>query len=313
MTITSQPAATQSNLNPASVASNKPSRPVLLAVLAHPDDESFGMGGTLAYYSRRGVDTYLVCATRGEAGEVDETLLHGYHSIAERREAELRCAAGKLGLHGVTFLDYRDSGMQGSPANQHPQALVAQPLGQVAHKIAMNIRRLQPDVVVTFDPIGGYLHPDHIAVHRATVQAMDLANDPSAPNMDGLAPFAPKKLYYQTIPRGFMRLMIHILRLFGRDPHKLGKNKDIDLAAIAEVDFPIHAIIDYRVVADIRDEATACHASQSASSLTGGAFAWLRRLFASKELYIRAFPPANGKVERDLFEDIMELPPLHHL
>lgn len=313
MTIPSQPATTQSNPSNNFAASNKPSRPVLLAVLAHPDDESFGMGGTLAYYSRRGVDTYLVCATRGEAGEVDESMLQGYHSIADHREAELRCAAGKLGLAGVTFLDYRDSGMQGSPDNHHPQALITQPLGQVAHKIAMNIRRLQPDVVVTFDPIGGYLHPDHIAMHRATVQAIDLANDPSAPDMDGLAPFTPKKLYYQTIPRGFMRLMIRILRVFGRDPHKLGKNKDIDLAAIAEVNFRVDAVIDYRLVADIRDEATACHASQSASSLTGGAFAWLRRLFASKELYIRAFPPANGKVEHDLFEDILDLPPLRRL
>lgn len=313
MTIPSQPATTQSHHATLSAASNRPSRPVLLAVLAHPDDETFGMGGTLAYYSRRGVDTYLVCATRGEAGDVDESLLHGFQSIAARREAELRCAAGKLGLAGVTFLDYRDSGMPGSPDNHHPQALVAQPLRQVAHEIAYHIRRLQPDVVVTFDPIGGYRHPDHIAVHQATVRGMDLASDPSIPDMDGLAPFAPKKLYYQTIPRGFMRLMIRIMRLLGRDPHKFGKNKDIDLAAIADVDFPIHAVINYRAVADIRDEAAACHASQSSSSLTGGAFTWLRRVIASKELYIRAFPPSTGKVERDLFEDILELPPLRRL
>src|SRR3989304_5201223 len=86
----------------------------ILAALAHPDDESFGMGGTLALYAQRGVDVHLVCATRGEAGTVEAEHLEGYASIAERRVAELRCAALRLGLSGVHFLDYRDSGMPGS-------------------------------------------------------------------------------------------------------------------------------------------------------------------------------------------------------
>ena len=66
---------------------------VLLSVLAHPDDESFGMGGTLAHYANQGVDVYLICATRGEVGEVAPEYLKSYPSIAELREAELRCAA----------------------------------------------------------------------------------------------------------------------------------------------------------------------------------------------------------------------------
>lgn len=288
-------------------------RPVLLAVLAHPDDETFGMGGTLAYYSRRGVDTYLICATRGEVGEVDEAMLRGYASIGERREAELRCAAGKLGLQDVIFLGYRDSGMPGSPDNQHPQALAAQPRQQVAEAIARHIRRLRPLVVVTFDPIGGYRHPDHIAIHQATVQAVELAKDPAADNMEGLPPFETPRLFYQTMPRGFMRLMVRWMRLLGRDPRRVGKNKDIDLAAVAEVDFPVHAVIDYRPVADIRDDAAACHASQSGGSLIGGVFNRLRRTFASKELYIQAIPAPNGRVERDLFADLVELPPLKRL
>ncbi len=77
----------------------------LLAVLAHPDDETFGTGGTLALYARqRGVDVYLVCATRGEVGEMDPKYMRGFNSVAERREAELRCAAENLGLKGVYFL-----------------------------------------------------------------------------------------------------------------------------------------------------------------------------------------------------------------
>ena len=94
----------------------------LLAVLAHPDDESFGMGGTLALYAQRGVEVHLICATRGEAGMMDAEHLQGYTSTADKRETELRCAARILGLREVHFLDYRDSGMPGSADNQHPQA-----------------------------------------------------------------------------------------------------------------------------------------------------------------------------------------------
>ncbi|NMD31244.1 MAG: PIG-L family deacetylase, partial [Chloroflexi bacterium] len=78
-------------------------KPVLLVVLAHPDDETFGTGGTLAMYARRGVDVHLICATRGEAGEADQQYLEGYATVAERRMDELRCAAGLLGLKSVIF------------------------------------------------------------------------------------------------------------------------------------------------------------------------------------------------------------------
>ena len=144
----------------------------ILSVLAHPDDESFGMGGTLALYATRGAAVHLVCATRGEVGEVGPEYLRDYASIGELREAELRCASGHLGLAGVYFMDYRDSGMPGSPDNQHPQALAAQPLEQVAACVAQYIRKIRPQVVLTFDPIGGYYHPDHVAIHKATVQGL---------------------------------------------------------------------------------------------------------------------------------------------
>ena len=103
----------------------------MLVVLAHPDDESFGMGGTLAYYAAQGVDVHLICATRGEVGEVDPEYMKGYESKGELREVELRCAAEKLGIKQVLFLDYRDSGMQGSPENDHPNSLYSQPLEEV--------------------------------------------------------------------------------------------------------------------------------------------------------------------------------------
>jgi len=283
---------------------------VLLAVLAHPDDETFGIGGTLAYYARRDVKVYLVCATRGESGEVDEQYLSGYQSIAERREHELRCAAGHLRLSGVFFLNYRDSGMPGWPENEHPLALAAQPVDKVAGEVAHYIRKLKPQVVITFDPIGGYRHPDHIAIHQATTIGFRLAADASYIDPEGLPPFQAAKLYYQTIPHKFLRFIVRILRLIGRNPHQFGRNHDIDLAAVAEADFPTNAIIDYRAVADIRDMASRCHASQGGSALIGGLFGPIRRFFAAKELYMRAYPDMNGKVEHDLFDGVVELPPL---
>ena len=285
--------------------------PVMLSVLAHPDDETFGTGGTLAYYARRGVKVYLVCATRGEVGDVDDKFMAGYQTIAERRESELRCAAGVLGLSGVFFLGYRDSGMPGSVDNNHPNALVAQPQDKVAAEVAHYIRKLQPDVVITFDPIGGYRHPDHIAIHNATNQAFDLAADAAFQDPEALAPFRAARLYYQTIPHWFLRLAVQLMRLIGRDPTKFGHNKDIDLASIAEVSFPTNAVVNYGPVADIRDKAAACHASQGGSSLSGGIFAPIRRLFAAREMFMQAYPAPNGHVEKGLFEGVAELQPFH--
>lgn len=282
---------------------------VLLAVLAHPDDETFGIGGTLAKYAHQGVEVHLICATRGEVGEMDEQYLKGFSSVEERRMNELRCAAEKLGLKGVHFLGYRDSGMPGSPDNLHTNALVAQPIDEVAAHIAHYFRKLRPQVVITFDPIGGYRHPDHITIHKATVRAFEAGEVLRATllNDDGLPAYQPQKLYFQTIPRGMIKAGVFLLKLLGQDPRRFGKNQDIDLQSIAEVSFPTHAVIDFRPVARIRDEASACHASQGGKQMSQGPMGWLRRLFGSRETFMRAYPsPIQGKVEKDLFEGIAE-------
>jgi N-acetyl-1-D-myo-inositol-2-amino-2-deoxy-alpha-D-glucopyranoside deacetylase len=278
----------------------------LLAVLAHPDDETFGMGGTLALYARHGVDVHLICATRGEVGEMEARFMRGFNSVAERRESELRCAAEYLGLKGVHFLNYRDSGMPGAADNNHPQALVAQPTDQVAADVVHYIRLLQPQVIITFDPIGGYRHPDHIAMHNATVQAFQEAGNPDYPGE--LPPYAPQKMYFHTIPHTVLRMAVRVMPLFGQDPRRVGKNKDIDLVSITEVRFPIHARIDFRPVSRIRDEATACHASQGGGRLMTGPLAAMRRWMASYETYMRAYPEwHNGApVERDLFDGVID-------
>jgi N-acetyl-1-D-myo-inositol-2-amino-2-deoxy-alpha-D-glucopyranoside deacetylase len=284
-----------------------PSHPLtMLVCLAHPDDETFGMGGTLALYTRRGVRVYLVCGTRGEVGEMNPDLMQGFSSIAERRESELRCAASILGLSGVYFLGYRDSGMPGTPDNQHPNALTAQPVDEVAVKLVHYIRLLQPQVVVTHDPIGGYKHPDHIAMHRATTRAFDLAADLNFAS--DLPPFHPKKLYFQTMPKRLISWAVRLAPLLGMDPHHFGSNKDIDIAAVVkEGDFPTHARINCRSVGDIRDEATACHTSQlgGGGMTQRGPVATLRRLLGANETFMRALPTAEkGLRERDLFEGL---------
>jgi N-acetyl-1-D-myo-inositol-2-amino-2-deoxy-alpha-D-glucopyranoside deacetylase len=275
---------------------------ILLAVLAHPDDESFGMGGTLALYASRGMEVHLICATRGEVGEVNPELLEGFDSIASLRESELRCAAGILGLAGVHFLGYRDSGMPGSPDNNHPQALAAQPLEDVAGKVVAYIRDLKPQIVLTFDPIGGYRHPDHIAIHQATVLAFEQAGNPNFAIND-LPVHNPQRLYFHKMPNGLLKFAVKLLPLVGKDPHKFGSNGDIDLVPIAETNFPTHARIDIRKVLDKKEKAGACHASQGGGRMGGGLIRVLMSLFNGTESFMRAYPPvADGeKVAKDLF------------
>ncbi len=277
--------------------------PTILAVLAHPDDEAFGLGGTLALYARRGFDTYLVCATRGEVGDVDD--LGGHASIAELRESELRCAAEHLGLKGVFFLDYRDSGMPGSNDNKHPEAQINHPVEEVAGRVVKYIRELKPDVVLTFDPIGGYKHPDHIHIQRATTLAFEKADDASFhPEAD--LPFKPRALYFQVFPRGFLKWAARLMPLFGKDPTKFGRNGDINLKELAEVDFPVHVRLNVRAVAEIKRQAGACHASQGGIQMRRGLMGFVTRVFGEHEDYMRAWPPVNGRWEqgRDLFEGI---------
>lgn len=280
-------------------------RPTLLVVLAHPDDESFGMGGTLAFYAWCGAAVHLVCATGGELGNAPPDLLQGYGSLAELRQDELRCAAAQLELTSVEMLGYRDSGMPGTPDNQHPQALAAAPLDEVAARVTHTIRRLRPQVVVTFDPIGGYRHPDHIVMNRATVKAFYAAGSPDA-YPDDLPPYRPQKLYFVTFRRTFLRLMVLLMPLFGKDPRRFGRNQDVDIAAIARENFPIHAWIDSLPVIERKVAAIACHRTQTEGpSLTQGFWGWMSRRMSARETFMRAYPPAPaGLYERDLFAGV---------
>lgn len=267
-------------------------RKTVLIVLAHPDDESFGMGGAIAYWDTQGVDVHLACATRGEAGTVDAEYLTKYKTIAELREAELLCAADALGLKSVNFLEYRDSGMVGSEDNRRPEALVQAPLEQVAERIVALIRRLRPQAVITFDETGGYYHPDHIHIHKATVAAFHAAGDASQfPNAG--QPYQPAMLYVNARNRVRLRRAVFFMRLLGKDPSKVGRNKDIDLTVLArDLDTPPHVTINYRSVQARKDKADACHASQGGGRFIGSNLLEIvARWLGNKDRFTRIYPP----------------------
>lgn len=272
----------------------------ILSVLAHPDDEAFGMGGTLALYAMQGAEVYLACATLGEAGDIPPDFLHEQLSSADLRENELDCSADALTLKQVFKLGFRDSGMAGSPDNKHPDALVARPVEEAVERIAEVMRQVRPHVVITFDPVGGYYHPDHIRIHEATVLAFERVRQELATT----DPRALSRLYYHTMPKSSVKFAIFWMRLQGKDPRKVGRNGDIDLVQIASQSFPVHIKINYRPVLKQREEAAACHASQGGGQKPFGLSAWLIRLFSRPiDRFMQAYPePApNQRVKNDLF------------
>jgi LmbE family N-acetylglucosaminyl deacetylase len=283
----------------------------LLVAFAHPDDESFGPAGTIIHYARRGAAIHYICGTRGEVGTVDLELLDGYSSLAELRTEELKCAARPLGLTGLHLLNYHDSGMENSLDNQNPACLFQAPLEEVAEKITCLIRQIRPQVVLTFDPSGGYFHPDHIKMHQATTLAFHAAGDPerfSHQFDDGLAPYQAQKLYYTAFSRTVAKIMVKVLPLFGRDPTALGRNKDINLKRIVEVERTVTTKIKVTPYYDVRQQAAACHASQISirSQLPEFINKWLSR----HDTYTRVVPLfENGQLERDLFAGVTERVP----
>ena len=149
----------------------------LLAIFAHPDDETFGLGGTMAHYSGRGMPVTMVCATRGEVGEISEGSAATPETLGQYREQELRDAMEVLGVSDVRFLEYRDSGMYGTPENADPRAFVNAPADTVVESLVRIIRERQPEVIVTWDESGGYGHPDHIATYHHATAACGAAAD----------------------------------------------------------------------------------------------------------------------------------------
>ena len=245
-----------------------------------------------------------MCATDGNAGTVDAELLAGYASTSQLRAAELCCAAQELGLKGIDWLGYRDSGMAGSPDNANPDSLVQAPIEKLVGEIVASIRRHRPQVIICDNEFGGYGHPDHIKLHQATVLAFAAAADPARFPEAG-PPHRAERLYFTTISLGFLKHVVRLFPLIGRDPRKFGRNGDIDLLQILEWETPIHARIDVRRYFDVKQAASACHASQGGGADGGdGVVGWLMRRFMAAETYTQGEPPVKPgqQVKLDLFE-----------
>lgn len=286
----------------------------LLYLFPHPDDETFGTGGSIAKYAREGVQVHYACATRGESGTVDAEHLKPYEHLAENqrigalRGQELRCAADKLGLTGLHYLGYRDSGMTGSADSQNPHAFINADPDQVTRQIVALIRSIKPQVVVTFDPFGGYGHPDHIFIHHRTTEAFHAAGDPNK-YPDAGEPYQPQKLYWSVFPKALFNFVIKTSLLLRPNKNKFGRNNDIDIAEIAKHDYPPTAKIDIWPYIKVKREASRCHASQLSGS-GGGMFESLPRILHRRlmgyEYYRLVDPEPNGRrsQEKDLFEGI---------
>ncbi len=266
----------------------------LLALLAHPDDESLGFGGTLAKYAAEGVETYLVTATRGERGRFGK---RGKDVDPEEtgrvRETELRNAASALGIREVSILGFPDGGIAQVDAGAAIRAAV------------MHIRRIRPDVVVTFGPDGGYGHPDHIAISQFATAGVVCAADPSFECGESVedppAPHRAAKLYC-------MAWRKKTLDLYEATFRKLSsKVDDVQRQATPWPDWAVTTEIDTSAYWPIVWRAVKCHETQLAifERLEELPDEYHSKLWGTQEFY-RVYSAVNGgrKLETDLFEGL---------
>lgn len=241
----------------------------LMVITAHPDDESFGPGGTIARCAAAGVRVVLVCATRGEAGKAGDPPLCSRAELPFVRERELRCAAAVLGIAEVHLLGYIDGAVDRVPA----EAAVA--------AIAAHMRAAVPQVVVTFPPGGISGHRDHRAISRHARAAFDRVRAESGGGW-------PAKLYYWTLPAGRIRSITGT-----------GPVDPLDAACTARIDVSGHL--------DTKIRAIGCHRTQhlSMDRIFRG-FPPEVRAALRHEHFFRAYPPVapGEREESDLWDGI---------
>ncbi len=177
----------------------------ILAYFAHPDDETFGIGGTLALYANDGHHIRVVCATDGDSG-LNRIDANDTERLNELRVEELRAACRQLGILEPVLLHYRDSGMAGTPENDHPESLHQADLDEAARRFREVLDAEQPDLVITFDASGWYGHPDHIKVYEA-VRKM----------YEQLEPGDTPPLYFACFAADAMRYTVKLMEAAGED------------------------------------------------------------------------------------------------
>lgn len=268
----------------------------LLAVYAHPDDESFGVGGTLIHYSRAGARVALVCATRGERGEISDPALATPDTLGTVREAELRGACAVLGVSDLTFMDYMDGDLNIAPFDE------------AVGKVVSVLRRLRPQVVVTFNADGGYGHTDHIAIHHITMAAFAAAGDPTSyPEqlMGEITAYRPDRLYASCQPKSVLAMMRRAMAARGVAEFQIGGNAaTLTPDQMGLADEAITTRLDIGEYFDDKIRAVRCHRTQLPSDSPFNLLANDEmRAMRGSEWFVRLLPPGapGNQQETDLF------------
>ena len=262
----------------------------VLAIYGHPDDEG-QVTGTLARLVRAGAGVTLLCATRGEVGEISAPDLATPETLGYVRELELRAAMAQIGLADVRFLPFRDSGMAGTADNNDARSLHAQPAEAVVAEIVGLMRDLRPHVVFTWDPSGGYGHPDHVAVSNHTLAAFEKAGDAEAFPERG-RPWEPRELYWGAFTMKRFAGMFFELERLGLLPEPIEPERRERMeAAMNEPDPPVSLVHDVSDLADAKRRAAAMHRSQfGENSMFSRIPDELRDRFFGEERFLRARP-----------------------
>jgi N-acetyl-1-D-myo-inositol-2-amino-2-deoxy-alpha-D-glucopyranoside deacetylase len=250
----------------------------VLVIVAHPDDETFGMGGTMARLIDEGHAVTVVCATRGEVGEISDPEIATPETLGQVREQELRDAMHELGVEDVRFLEYRDSGMAGTAENEDTRAFIqAEPM-EVSMDLSAIMQEVNPDVVITWDQSGGYGHPDHVRVHETATDAF---------GSYAMRSGRPVRLYYTALPVHLFEEMQAELREQGVE---FGSQQIRD-SVMRLPRPPVTTAIDVTTYVEAKRRAMAHHRSQMpADSPFDKISEGLRMKFFGTEYFHRAVP-----------------------
>ncbi|MEU9047972.1 MULTISPECIES: N-acetyl-1-D-myo-inositol-2-amino-2-deoxy-alpha-D-glucopyranoside deacetylase [unclassified Kitasatospora] len=241
----------------------------ILLVHAHPDDESIANGATMARYAAEGATVTLITCTLGEEGEViGPDLAHLTSDREDRlgphRAQEIAAALRELGVTDHRFLGgpgrYRDSGMMGSPGNDRPDSFWQADPDEAAGHLVEVIREIRPQVLVTYDPDGGYRHPDHIQAHRVAMRAAALAADPAYRPESG-TPHGIAKIYWNCVPRSVVDAGAAALHTAGANAPFPAAAGHHDIPRVVEDD-AVTTVVDGSAHLDRKRAAMAAHATQ---------------------------------------------------
>lgn len=228
----------------------------LLGLFAHPDDEQL-MSGSFAVAAIQGMRTGLICATRGEMGEIADPSLATPETLGQVREAELRAASTVVGVKHLWFLDYKDSGMAGTPGNDDPTSFLKSNEREALGRIVKIVREFKPTVMVTFDRTGGYGHPDHVTIHKLATAAYYAAASPEMFPEAG-EPWQAARLFYNSIPRSSLKRLAEFV-----ESHNLETGfRGLDLDKYGLPDEEITTVVDVREWVPVKERSINHHRTQ---------------------------------------------------